>query len=65
MYVILAVACLGGGLFYLILMLSGLFKMNLLFSAMVIWSVLAIFFGAKDLIDSIKGLKGIPSPTLK
>lgn len=63
--IVFAVACLGGGLFYLIVILFGVGKMNLLFSAMLIWAVLAVFFGAKDLIDSIRGLKGIPTPTLK
>ena len=63
--IVFAVACIGGGLFYLIVILFGPDNINVLFSAMLIWSVLAIYFGVKDLIDSIRGLKEIPTPTLK
>ena len=63
--IIFAVACIGGGLFYLILILEGSNHINVFFSAVLIWSVLAIYFGVKDLVDSIRGLKGFPTPTLK
>lgn len=63
--IIFAGACICGGLFYLLLILFGIDNMNFLFSAMLIWSLLALYFGVKDLIDSIRGIKGIPTPTLK
>lgn len=62
--IIFAVACIGGGLFYLSLILFKLTHINLLFSAMLIWAVLAVYFGIKDLVGSIRILqhKPIPSP---
>lgn len=63
--IIFAVACIGGGLFYLFLILFGIGHINMLFSAMLIWAVLAVYFGIKDLISSIRILQKKPIPTLK
>lgn len=63
--IVFAIACIGGGLFYLFLILFEVSHINMLFSAMLIWSVLAIFFGIKDLISSIRILQKKPIPTLK
>ena len=63
--IVFAIACIGGGLFYLFLILFEVSQINMLFSAMLIWSVLAVFFGVKDLISSIGILQKKPIPTLK
>lgn len=63
--IIFAIACIGGGLFYLFLILFEVSHINILFSAMLIWSVLAVYFGVKDLISSIRILQKKPIPTLK
>lgn len=63
--IIFAVACICGGLFYLFLILFGIRRINMLFSAMLIWAVLAVYFGIKDLISSIRILQKKPIPTLK
>ena len=63
--VVFAIACIGGGLFYLFLILFGIGHINMLFSAMLIWAVLAVYFGIKDLISSIRILQKKPIPTLK
>lgn len=63
--IVFAVACIGGGLYYLFLILFGLNQINILFSAMLIWSILAIYFGCKDIVSSIRILQRRPIPTLK
>jgi|GEM_PF-2892372 len=63
--IIFALACIGGGLFYLYLLLFSAGHINILISAMLIWSVLAVFFGFKDLINSVRTLQNKPTPTLK
>lgn len=63
--IIFAFACIGGGLFYLFLILFGASHINLLFSAMLIWAVLAVYFGIKDIISSVRILQKKPIPTLK
>lgn len=63
--IIFAVSCVGGGLFYLYLILFEVIRINMLFSAMLIWAILAIYFGIKDLISSIRTLQKKPIPSLK
>lgn len=63
--IIFAVACIGGGVFYLFIILFGIEKINMLFSAMLIWALLAVFFGVKDLWSSIRILQGKPIPSIK
>lgn len=63
--IIFAIACIGVGLFYLFLILFEVSHINMLFSAMLLWAVLAVFFGIKDLISSIRILQKKPIPTLK
>ena len=62
---VFAIACIGGGMFYLFLILFGINHIDMLFSAMLIWAVLAVYFGIKDLIGSIRVLQKRPMPTLK
>lgn len=63
--IVFAIACIGGGLYYLFLILLGINHINILFSAMLIWAVLAVYFGCKDIISSIRILQKRPIPTLK
>ncbi len=63
--IVFAVACIGGGSFYLFLILFEVSRINMLFSAILIWAVLAIYFGIKDIISSICILQKKPMPTLK
>lgn len=63
--IVFAVACIGGGLYYLFLILFDINHINILFSAMLIWAVLALYFGCKDIISSIRILQKRPIPTLK
>ena len=63
--IVFSIACICGGLFYLFLILFGIGHINMLFSAMLIWSVVAVYFGVKDLISSIQILQRKPTPSLK
>ena len=63
--IVFALACIVGGGFYLFLILSDFGKLNMLFTAMLIWAVLAVYFGIKDIISSIHTLQKRPIPTLK
>ncbi len=56
--------CFIGGLLYTIIIL-GYGEINFMASAMLIWSMLAIYYGMKDFISSIQLLRGKPVPTLR
>lgn len=63
--IVFAIACIIGGVIYLYLFIFGVGKINLLFSAIIIWAILAIYFGVRDLIGSIRILMKKPMPSLK
>ena len=63
--IIFAILCILGGIAYMMIIFITGQSLNLAFSPMLIWSVLAIYFGVKDLIESIRLLKGRPVPNIK
>lgn len=65
--ILFAVACIGGGLIYMLIFFWGMgFGLaNMFYSALFVWGFLAVYFGFKDLISSILTLQKVPTPTLK
>lgn len=61
---VFALACMLGGLYYLIIILFKVSHINMLFSAMLIWAVLAVFFGIKDFVSSLRSLQNKSLPKL-
>lgn len=63
--ILFALACIAGGGFYFFYFAFTGQRFDLFVSAILIWAVLAIYFGVKDLIDSIRLLGGKPISSLK
>lgn len=63
--IVFALACALGGIVYFAVIIFSPTPFNLLMSAMMIWAVLALYFGIKDLIDSIAILRGKPIPSIR